>query len=104
MRTPEKLDARSLELHRLIAKKVRSDPELLGRASKTLTRWRAVVDTNTQPYLRRWEQLIEAGLEPALEMATSDSEEAKALRQASPFCGILSPKERAEFLKSWRWE
>lgn len=58
MRTPEKLDARSLELHRLIARKIRSDPNLLEKAERTLSRWQAVVSPNTQPYLRRWEKLI----------------------------------------------
>lgn len=103
MRTPQRLDARSLELHRLIARKLRAQPELFARARDTLDRWRRSVDPQTQPYLERWEAIFAEGVEHAIAVATEESQDAADLRQASPFCGILSTAERAEFFKKWRW-
>jgi hypothetical protein len=41
------------------------------------------------------------GPEQLLAAAVEDSERAAALRQCSPFAGILSPAERFAFLKDW---
>jgi hypothetical protein len=42
------------------------------------------------------------GLEPTLAVLVEDSERATALRQCSPFAGVLSPAERFAFLEAWR--
>jgi hypothetical protein len=39
----------------------------------------------------------------ALAIATADDEQARALRQCSPFCGVLTNQERWRFLKAWQW-
>lgn len=101
MRTHQELDARSLAMHRLIAAKIRQDPALFDRARATLARWRIIVCVNSQPYLAELERLFEQGIEAALAVATEDTERATALRQSSPFCGILTEDERLGFLKSW---
>lgn len=102
MRTHQEIDARSLELHRLVAAKVRRDPALLEHVRRTLRRWREPGDrSRSDPYLAEWERLLDQGLEPLLATAVEDSERAAALRQCSPFTGILSPKERFAFLKAW---
>lgn len=104
MRSPERLDARSLQLHQLIAQKVRAHPELFARVPATLRHWRGTVDARTMPYIDRWDEIVSRGMEAALAVATEDSEDARALRQASPFCGILTHKERASFFRNWRWD
>ena len=102
MRTHQEIDARSLELHRLIAARLRREPELLDRVRRTLLRWRDPANpSRAEPYLAEWERLLSSGIEPLLAAAVEDSERAAALRQCSPFVGILSPKERFAFLKAW---
>lgn len=101
MRTHQELDLRSLAMHRLVAARIRDNPVLLERVKGTLVRWRSLVDVNTVPYLDAWEHLVDQGVEACLAVATEDSERAAALRQSSPFTGILSNQERWEFLKNW---
>ena len=102
MRTHQEIDARSLELHRLIAAKVRREPALLDRVRLTLQRWRDPANpSRAEPYLAEWERLMANGPEQLLAAAVEDSERAAALRQCSPFAGILSPTERFAFLKDW---
>lgn len=102
MRTHQELDARSLALHRLIAEKIRRDPALFNRVKATLTRWQAIVSADAQPYLVEWAQLVDAGMDACLAVATEDSEHATDLRQCSPFCGVLTEPERLAFLRSWK--
>lgn len=104
MRTHQEIDARSLALHRLIAEKIARDPALFDRARTTLARWRIIVDRNSQPYLEEWERLMEQGREACLAVATEESEHATALRQSSPFAGVLTARERFLFLKNWTRE
>lgn len=101
MPTHQEIDQRSLELHRLITEKIRQDPDLFANVKKTLTRWRTVACSNSQPYLEEWQRLVDLGTEECLAVATEDSERANAMRQASPFCGILTNEERWEFLLEW---
>lgn len=102
MPTHQQIDERSLEMHRLIAEKLRRQPQLFERAKATLSRWRITVCASSQPYLREWEMLMAQGMEACLEMALNPSPHATALRQSSPFAGILTPQERFAFLKKWK--
>lgn len=102
MRSHQEIDARSLALHRLIAAKVRREPALLDRVRLTLARWRDPGNpSRSEPYLAEWDRLVAQGLEQVLAAAVEESERAAALRQCSPFAGILSPAERFAFLKAW---
>lgn len=102
MRTHQEIDERSLALHRLIADKIRSDPALFERARGTLARWRTTVCSASQPYLAEWERLMNQGVDTCLAVAVEDSQWATALRQSSPFTGVLTNQERFAFLKTWR--
>ena len=102
MRTHQEIDARSLAMHRLIAEKIRRDPSLFQHITHTLQHWQDTVDAASQPYLAKWDQLTKLGMDVCLNASTEDSQKATALRQCSPFCGVLTPRERFEFLKKWR--
>lgn len=102
MRTHSEVDARSLALHRLVAEKIRNNPDLMQHARATLTRWQTQVDGASQPYLKQWDTLINQGIDVCLKTCIEESQLATALRQSSPFCGVLTHKERFEFLKNWR--
>ena len=101
MRTHQDLDDRSLALHRLIADKIRRDPALFDKARATLEHWRQRVSIRTQPCLEAWSNLMDQGMDASLAMAVEDSERAAALRQSSPFSGLLSNQDRFAFLKAW---
>jgi len=102
MRTHQQIDDRSLAMHRLVAAKVRREPALFHRAQRTLRRWRDPANAGrADPYLAEWDRLMARGLEETLAVVVEDSERAVALRQCSPFAGILSPAERFAFLKDW---
>ena len=102
MRTHPQLDARSLAMHRLVADRIRRDPALLAHVRQTLARWRGSVSVNTLPYLDEWERIVAQGVDACLAVALEESERATALRQSSPFTGILTHQERFAFLKEWR--
>lgn len=100
--THQEIDARSLALHRVVAAKLRRDPALLQVARDNLARWRSRATPSDLEYFREWEGILAAGLDAALAAATEDSEWASALRQSSPFAGVLSPRERVAFLNEWK--
>ncbi|MGB8930248.1 MAG: hypothetical protein WCC48_03240 [Anaeromyxobacteraceae bacterium] len=100
--THQQIDDRSLAMHRLIAKKLRGDPKLLSKAKATLTRWRRRGDESTRSYDDEWARALDEGLDATLRIALGRSQRAVALRQCSPFAGILTPQERAAFLRAWK--
>ena len=102
MVTHQDIDQRSLALHRLVAERVVADPALFEKARATLMRWRETVCIASQPYLEEWERLMNEGVEACLSVAVEDSQRGAALRQCSPFSGVLTNRERFGFLKQWR--
>lgn len=88
-----RIDERSLALHRAIADKLRKQPELLEIARDNLVRWRAT-SRRSLPYLDEWQRLVEGPLEKLLGAIESAEERMTALRQSSPFAGVLTPRER----------
>ena len=102
MRYHDAIDRRSLAMHQLAAEKIRRQPQLFEQLSQTLARWQDLVSPSTQPYIREWESLVRAGMEPCLAVATEESERGNALRQSSPFMGILTHQERFALIREWR--
>jgi hypothetical protein len=88
-----RVDARSLAIHRAIAEKLRECPELMEVAFDNLRRWSAEAG-RAQRYLEEWGRLLERPLDEVLQLMVEDSEWMRAMRQAGPFAGVLSPKER----------
>ena len=89
----QRLDHRSQELHRAIAEKLRRQPALLTIARDNLDRWAGSAG-RSQPYLDTWRRIIDGPFEELLRVMVCDGEQMTALRQASPFAGILEPAER----------
>lgn len=102
MRTHQEIDERSLALHRLIADKIVREPRLFERSKETLVRWRKTVCSRSHPYLEEWEHLMSLGMDACLAAAVENSQQATALRQSSPFSGVLTNQERFAFLKQWK--
>jgi hypothetical protein len=89
----QRIDQRSLALHRAIAGKLRADPSLLAVAHDNLERWSAQKG-RSQPYWDAWRDILKRPLDEVLAIMVEESERMTAMRQASPFAGILTPRER----------
>jgi hypothetical protein len=104
MRTHEWIDQRSLAFDRVIAEKLRADPFLLTRAQRTLERWLQQRRSATPRVLVEWHDILVGWpLDRILDLLTSADENARRLRQSSPFCGILTPEERLTILKEYEF-
>ena len=102
MRTHDQIDRRSLALACLVADKLERQPELLDLARHNLERWMAQTEGAPLRAHTEWRELLDR-LSPSalLEMLRSDTEEARRLRQSSPFAGLLSPQERWRILREY---
>lgn len=89
----QRIDRRSLEMHRAIASKLRAHPALLGIAVENLDRWSASAG-RSQPYFEAWREILSRPLHEVLALLEEDSERMNAMRQATPFAGVLEPEER----------
>jgi hypothetical protein len=89
----QRIDQRSLALHRAIADKLRADPWLLAIAFDNLDRW-SRQNGRSQWYLDAWRATLKRPLDEVLLLMVEESEKMTAMRQATPFAGILTPRER----------
>ena len=86
----------SLALDRAVVERLQANPALLEQARGNLRRWLA--RNGAAPGLRRcyeeWLEILDRQpFEKILELLHAEDEEARRLRQNSPFVGILSPAE-----------
>jgi len=93
LRGRQRIERRSLELHRAIAAKLRAQPQLIAIAHGNLARWSAAAG-RSQPYWDAWREILNRPLPEILDLLGAESERMTALRQATPFAGILDPAER----------
>jgi hypothetical protein len=88
-----RIDERSLALHRAVAEKLRAHPELPEIARENLARWSRTAGRSL-PYLEEWQRILDGPADELLERIGREGEYMTALRQSSPFAGVLSPAER----------
>jgi hypothetical protein len=88
-----RIDQRSLAMHRAIADKLRADPSLLEIARDNLDRW-SRTGSASQVYWDAWREILSRPLDEILDLLVDDSERMTAMRQTSPFAGVLEPRER----------
>ena len=101
-RTQEWVDQRSLAMDKLVAQKLRVQPGLLQNAKDNLNRWIQQQQPEVPRILIEWQEILENWpLEKVLGLLTSFDEEARRLRQSSPFYGILSQEERLAIFKEY---
>jgi excisionase family DNA binding protein len=97
-------DRRSLAYGLLLSAKLVADPEVvLAKARANLKVMRTALDDGSaDPWLDRWEQLLDGPLEPILHVLTSLDEEHVALRHMAPFAGLLTEEERLQIIDATR--
>jgi hypothetical protein len=101
VRTHQEIDERSLALARAIADRIDADPDRRGleHARRVCERWsheHAVSD------LRLWSEILAREWSEVRGVLLEDTERGRQLRQSSPFCGILSPRERWAIYRRFR--
>ena len=84
---------RSLAFHRAIAARLRADPRLLEEARVRLERWGKRGSRSTH-LIDRWGEILSGDLHDLLDLLEDPGDEATELRHASPFAGMLDPRER----------
>jgi len=71
--------------------KIRKQPQQIARDN--LLHWR-ITAGRSLPYLDEWQRMLEGSLDNLLQAIEREDERMTALRQSSPFAGVLSPPER----------
>jgi hypothetical protein len=83
----------SLELHRAVAERLLARPDLLERARRRVAGW--LRDGSVaRPYAEAWRAILAEPVDGVARFLVDPGERARQLRQASPFAGLLSPRER----------
>jgi hypothetical protein len=91
---------------RRVASRLRQQPELLRITHENLDRWTSL-NADAPSLLRcyaEWRELLNRPLEEICSLLSADTEEARRLRQNSPFAGVLSPQEVWEIKRQFRHE
>jgi hypothetical protein len=98
----QRLDARSLAMHRIVAKRLLADPALIDQARGTIARWRSHSGEPLPSYIVEWGRILDASPVEIAGFLASTSEDATRLRQSSPFTSILTPEERARIYEVFK--
>jgi hypothetical protein len=86
-------ERRSLELHRLVAERLRADPSLLERARDRVEAWLREGPVHPR-WAEGWRRLLEQPLDDLLRVLVDPGPEAHDLRQSPPFAGVLDARTR----------
>jgi hypothetical protein len=102
MRDHRLIDERSLAFDKVIAARLRENPDLVNKARSNLSKWILTADASLEPTLREWQKLVDGPMDLLLSTLENTDECATQLRQSSPFCGILTPEERTQILQEYQ--
>jgi len=93
MNLHELAEERSLAIHRVVADRLREDPQLIEAARTRVAGWLADGSVH-RVYAEAWNELLSGPAERLLEVLVDPGETARALRQCSPFAGVVDPRTR----------
>ena len=96
------IEARSLAMHCLIARKIGADRRLLDAARRKLAAWIERYDGAPPRALSEWREILDRPWPEIAALITDDGESAVRLRQSSPFAGVLTPSERRRVYEAFR--
>jgi hypothetical protein len=96
------IDERNRLLAEEVARKIDADPHghALARVRALCARWLAT--PSASPDLKRWQDILARPWAEIRAHLLDLSEEGTRLRQSSPFCGVLSPRERWRIYKEFK--
>src|SRR6266699_6398733 len=96
------IEARSLAMHCLIARKIEADRRLLAAARRNLEKWIARHGDAVPRALEEWREILDRPWPEVAALITAVDESAVRLRQSSPFAGVLTPAERRRVYEAFR--
>ncbi|MDD5206038.1 MAG: hypothetical protein PHS17_11495 [Desulfobacterales bacterium] len=94
-----RIEERSIALHAEIAERLAASPELLETARRNIARW--IERDGEIPPWKEWREILGRPLPEIIHVLVSPDENARRLRQSSPFCGLLTPRERWRIYESF---
>ena len=86
-------EERSIALHAAVAERLRAEPSLLDPVRARVLKWLQDGSVHAR-YARDWAAILARPLAEILPFLTDPGEHARALRQVTPFTGILDQQER----------
>jgi hypothetical protein len=92
----DRADRRALAYHREVAKRL--DRKMIDEALHRVWKWRAEGKLNPR-YADEWESILRRPVAAVRRAITTDTADARDLRQNSPFAGMLSEPERRRILE-----
>jgi len=96
------IEARSLAMHCLIARKIAADPGLLAAVRRRLAAWTARYGDGAPRALDEWRAILDRPWPVIAALITDAGESAARLRQSSPFAGVLTLSERRRVYEAFR--
>lgn len=90
-------ELRSLAYHRVVARRL--DEHLVADARRRLDRWRTAGRIHDR-WADAWDDVLDQPVPDIAKLIVSDTPEARALRQSSPFAGALSEQERRRSIRA----
>ena len=95
------IDRRSLMMHRIIAARLRAQPELMAVARANMARW----NCPERGWWQEWSAILSSQTaEEIAGLIERDDEDACRMRQSAPFAGILTPREAWELKRNFKEE
>lgn len=86
-------EERSLALHQEIARRLIDDPGMLETACKRVEEW-CSTGSVAPHYANAWRRVLRLAPNEIAQLLCDQGEEARALRQVTPFAGVIAPRER----------
>ena len=76
----------------------------ISKARDNLNRWTGMhrPDGMTVRYFEEWQRVLDDGLDATVDVVISPSQEARELRQNSPFAGVLPDETRLQVLRTFK--
>ena len=96
------IEARSLAMHCLAARKIAREPSLLDGVRLNLKNWRERYAADMPRALDEWNTIINRPWAEIATLITDPGENAARLRQSTPFAGVLTPEERERIYAAFR--
>jgi excisionase family DNA binding protein len=100
-------EVKSLRLHQALLAAILVEPTaVIATARANLDRWTHMhrPDGVSMRYFEEWKRVLDQGLDAIVEVMISPSQEARELRQNSPFAGVLSDETRVRVLRTLKDE
>jgi len=93
MNLHELAEERSLAYHRAVAARIREHPEILAEARRRVATW-IVEAGRSRHHAATWREILERPVDEILRFLVDPGEEARELRQSTPFAGFIDARER----------